>query len=79
MPKRKTINALRRVSQHAEFLRELEMQANHGYQLVTTRLIEAVLNLLRAEKLIKSDDGEIDLPHIPKPVIDKLKAALEGE
>lgn len=77
--KPKTIPILKRLKEHIRFLRENELHAEDAYNLLSEKLIAAIIDILRTEKLVKSED-DTDLPHIqlpPKITID-VRQAISG-
>jgi hypothetical protein len=58
-------NIFARIMQHVRNTKDRELAARHAYDLIVDKMIENVINILKSERVFKSDDDE-NLKNIPK-------------
>jgi hypothetical protein len=71
-------NVMKRIAAHAKFVKEHEMKAAHGYELVLSKLIDSIVAQLKVERLAKSDVPDVPpVAHIEIDVMGRIQETIE--
>jgi hypothetical protein len=72
-------NIMKRITAHAKFVKEHELKAAHGYELVLSKLIDELLSQLKIERLIKSDVPDVPpVAHIEIDAMSRMQSTIES-